>query len=272
MAFSETNPNRRDIFSFAAHAKTRRRLMVKNSYGIILIRLDTRGPETLLVKDRYTYEFSAFVLGHYLPKNKRALFELFRGMSFEERVDVFSLDFSKMWQRVWLTVMYKDLYEAKFSKFHATWIKTDGGTQLRHLIASCDSDWAPRWDFPKGKQNPPKESELDCAVREFEEETGLKKDDYFLIPKFFCQAVCEDKKFVYLTTLYEAIETRPLNPQINTWNIHQVAEVSDIGWFSLEDIRGVDNCGRLEETVTPIFNDLNLFVQGIPRLRQKISN
>jgi len=242
--------------------------MVKNSYGIILIRLGARGPETLLVKGRYSYEFSGFVLGHYSPKNERALLELFRGMSFEERLDVFSLDFSKMWQRVWLTVMHKDLYEAKFSKFHATWIKTDGGTQLRHLIASCGSDWAPRWDFPKGKQNSPKEFKLDCAVREFEEETGLKKDDYFLIPKYFCQAVCEDKRFVYLTTLYVAIETRPLNPQINLWNNHQVAEVSDIGWFSLEKIREVDNCGRLEETVTPIFNDLNLFVQGMPRLRQ----
>jgi len=77
MAFSETNPNRRDIFSFAVHAKTRRRLMVKNSYGIILIRLGARGPETLLVKGRYSYEFSAFVLGHYLPKNKRELLELF---------------------------------------------------------------------------------------------------------------------------------------------------------------------------------------------------
>jgi 8-oxo-dGTP pyrophosphatase MutT (NUDIX family) len=42
---------------------------------------------------------------------------------------------------------------------------------------------ADRWDLPKGRVDPG-ESDLDCALREFEEETGIDRQQIVLDPSF----------------------------------------------------------------------------------------
>lgn len=47
---------------------------------------------------------------------------------------------------------------------------------LQTLIQTSNTSWTEtEWEFPKGRRNTPKEKELDCALREFEEETGICK-------------------------------------------------------------------------------------------------
>lgn len=57
----------------------------------------------------------------------------------------------------------------------------DGGntsvdSKLKTLIQNSKTHWTEtEWEFPKGRRENPKEKELDAALREFEEETGISK-------------------------------------------------------------------------------------------------
>jgi 8-oxo-dGTP pyrophosphatase MutT (NUDIX family) len=52
---------------------------------------------------------------------------------------------------------------------------------LESIINECDQLWSePEWGFPKGKRNY-NESDIDCAVREFYEETGFKSRNMLFI-------------------------------------------------------------------------------------------
>jgi 8-oxo-dGTP pyrophosphatase MutT (NUDIX family) len=52
---------------------------------------------------------------------------------------------------------------------------------LNDLITNSDSIWAEtEWEFPKGRRNY-QEKDLECALREFEEETGYSKKNIVII-------------------------------------------------------------------------------------------
>ncbi len=52
---------------------------------------------------------------------------------------------------------------------------------LESIINECEQMWSePEWGFPKGKRNY-NESDIDCAVREFYEETGFKSRNMIFI-------------------------------------------------------------------------------------------
>jgi 8-oxo-dGTP pyrophosphatase MutT (NUDIX family) len=52
---------------------------------------------------------------------------------------------------------------------------------LQQLIQESKTTWdCPEWGFPKGRRNS-YESELNCALREYEEETGYEKRDIAII-------------------------------------------------------------------------------------------
>ena len=73
------------------------------------------------------------------------------------------------------------------------------------------------WGFPKGKKNR-KEKLLDCAFRELQEETGLKKDQIIVIDPneiVFNEISKKGKSSVhlYLATAKELIKPKVTNPE-----------------------------------------------------------
>ena len=54
---------------------------------------------------------------------------------------------------------------------------------LKSLIEKSITRWSEtEWGFPKGRRNF-QEKDLDCALREFEEETGMNKDNMVIFRK-----------------------------------------------------------------------------------------
>jgi 8-oxo-dGTP pyrophosphatase MutT (NUDIX family) len=52
---------------------------------------------------------------------------------------------------------------------------------LSDLITNSKTNWnETEWEFPKGRRNF-QEKDLDCAIREFEEETGFSQRDIIII-------------------------------------------------------------------------------------------
>jgi len=173
-------------------------MLTKTSIGIILIKqgLLNSPPEVLLVHKRYTYAFNDFINGNYiyLHHNDTKIFlkkknpilsleSLLEQMTTSELLDIMSLNFEQMWYKVCLNFKKDDPhYIKKYNKFYSEFIKFDNGKKLINLIKNTKIRGTLLWEVPKGRKNDNKETDLECAIREVEEETGRTKYYYRIIP------------------------------------------------------------------------------------------
>jgi 8-oxo-dGTP pyrophosphatase MutT (NUDIX family) len=221
----------------------------RRSIGIACCRIQDTKPQILLVRKRYTYAYNIFVNGKYKSNDNHGLIELFSGMTIDEKLDILSLNFIQIWYRMWLNSAQRtEHYFIAKNKFESTFA---GGERLRRLIAK--STHASRvWEIPKGRKSDKLEPDIHCAIREFQEETGISKANYKIVSdvaKSYSYIDCDVR---YVNVYYLALASVNAVPHIDFNANDQVGEVSDIRWMDIEDIRRIDP--RLAKFVRPIFN------------------
>ena len=87
----------------------------------------------------------------------------------------------------------------------------------------------PEWGFPKGRRNF-QEKDLNCALREFEEETGYLKSNVKLVQniipyeEIFTGSNMKSYKHKYFLGF--------IDPSIKTTNTFQETEVSEVKWLN----------------------------------------
>ena len=103
---------------------------------------------------------------------------------------------------------------------------------LKDLIDKSNTKWSEtEWEFPKGRRNL-KEKDLDCALREFQEETGILSSKINIVEnvlpfeEIFIGTNHKSYKHKYFLGCINEIE-EPLNN-------FQLTEVSKIEWKTLE--------------------------------------
>ena len=256
----------------------------KTSVGIILCRKNsvTRRPEVLLVHKRYTYAFAEFVHGRYSRGPTRSIAsaaagasgaslvtELLDAMSREELLDVYSLNFSQMWYRIWLTHENVDLYHKKHARFQSAFMRYDGGAELRALCLGARSRGVLMWEVPKGRRLGPREPDIMCAVRELREETGVHKSEYRLIPGAVRHTNYISAGARYIGIYFIAIclptSARLMAPDyISTLrDLPNLAEISEVRWHDCIQIRQVDTSpSRLMLLLSPVFNLIQNYCAG----------
>ena len=123
-------------------------------------------------------------------------------------------------------------------------------TDIKTLINKSTSSWNnPEWGFPKGRRNL-KERDLDCAVREFEEETDISKDDIYVlkcIDPLNEDFIGSNKKIYrhiyYISKLINNIG----EPSINKEKKIQMIEIGDIQWLTLSEALKKIRCYNKEK-------------------------
>ena len=226
----------------------------KTSYGVSLCRYNANKnnqPEILMIKKRFTYSYFSFIFGYYKKDNDAYLRYLFNNMTSGEKVDILSMKFSNMWYRLWLAEPEKNYnsfvshtdtknikrYLSKKSKFESIFLK-DAGVRLCNLINNSTNSVTP-WEIPKGAPNL-NELDMNCAVREFEEETSIKSDNYNILwgikPII---STHKDDDIIYRSVYYTAYINKNSKwvPNIKFNNINQLSEVDQIQWIALDDIK-----------------------------------
>ena len=99
----------------------------------------------------------------------------------------------------------------------------------------------PEWGIPKGRRNL-KESNLHCAIREFEEETGIKKTQYNLIYQIdpIDELFSGSNNIRYKHIYYVANAKNNINNlEIDKNNFSQVSEISNINWFTFDECMNI---------------------------------
>lgn len=256
-------------------------MLTKTSIGIILVKPGSIKfpPEVLLVHKRHTYVFNDFVNGNYiyLHHNTNSFFlkkkytimsveTLLEQMTTDELLDILSLNFEQMWYRIHLSVDKTDpIYIKKYNKFKSEFLHFDNGAKLISIINSIRGRGTLLWEVPKGRKlYNIKESDLECAMRELEEETGITKSNYEIIPsvKKKVSYISNNVKYIFIYfiafTNAKIIKNRNrLNAKIYESQIigsNDIREVSEIGWFNLQYIKLFDNgSGHLYNIIKPAF-------------------
>lgn len=228
----------------------------KTSYGIALCRYNkdkNNQNEILMVKKRCTYYYCNFVFGYYNKNNNKQLQYLFSNMSFDEKIEILSMKFHNMWYRLTLgdpekihsiknpyerdyTLKNVKYYFRKKSKFENTFLR-DNGKRLNRLINNSSNAVTP-WEIPKGGINEDEKS-LNCAKREFEEETKISSEHYTILWDINPITVShKDGNIVYRSIYYIAYLNKDSKwlPKINFDTYHQVAEVKQVRWIGLNEI------------------------------------
>ena len=253
----------------------------KTSIGIILCRKnETSGrPEVLLVHKRYTYAFAEFVHGRYARGRPgsgaalRCVSALFDNMTTEELLDVWSLNFEQMWFRIWLSHSNRDLYNKKYAKFQSTFMRDDGGDALRRNLKEARGHGTLLWEVPKGRRINAREADVLCAVRELQEETSIKKNEYRILPGVKRRESYVSAGTRYVCAYYIALANPhlanstgrcPGDPGRPTLReIHHMGEVSKIRWHDIERVRMLDDAdNHLEKLVAPAFRLMKQYLRG----------
>jgi 8-oxo-dGTP pyrophosphatase MutT (NUDIX family) len=103
-------------------------------------------------------------------------------MSNSEKQRILNESFDKLWKDMWNDTPnshYKNEENTSFKKFEAlkNGISIDDKlVNIHDIINNSNTNWEEtEWEFPKGRKNF-REKDLECALREFEEETGISSE------------------------------------------------------------------------------------------------
>ena len=149
------------------------------SYGVIAFRASNSGIQYLMLRRKDSFGYIDFIRGKYSPYNISQIQDIVNEMSIEEKQRILVEPFDILWKNMWgdiTTTQYKVEENASMKKMEIirAGVSVNGEfINLEQIINNSNTNWIEtEWEFPKGRRNY-KEKDLDCALREFEEETGI---------------------------------------------------------------------------------------------------
>lgn len=143
----------------------------------------------LLIQRKNSLGYLEFMRGRYDENNNENITYLFEQMTQVEIDDIMKKDFDLLWTELWdennirNKNHHKEYIVSKQKFYELRLNKLDYINQIKPIFNFNE------WGFPKGRREP-YESDLVCAVREFEEETNLKENDYTILEN--CKKIKEN--------------------------------------------------------------------------------
>jgi 8-oxo-dGTP pyrophosphatase MutT (NUDIX family) len=209
--------------------------IITTSYGVIVFYIDDKQQIWyLLCQRRDTIEYADFLRGRYTNSLLEIYFTL---MTTEERDRLKNYDFDELWNDLWIN------HENQFFREVKSRAKLKYQTNLdlmkKYLETTTSFKKEPSWGIPKGKKNF-KETEIQCAFREFIEETKLQIEYNNLLNLAPSTEIFKGSNGkIYRTVYYIARvdEKLPIN-KIKTNGIRKETvsdEVSNLKWCSLNE-------------------------------------
>lgn len=208
------------------------------SYGIIAFNLNEQGNKFLMIRRKDSFGYIDFIRGKYSPYNIYQIQNILNEMSSTEKEKILTQSFNKLWRDMWFDVccnQYKNEEQSsskKMEQIRTGVIVNNELVTLKDLIDKSNTTWKEtEWEFPKGRRNF-KEKDLDCALREFQEETGILLSKINIVEnvlpfeEIFIGTNHKSYKHKYFLACINEIE-EPLNN-------FQLTEVSKIEWKTLE--------------------------------------
>ena len=138
------------------------------SYGLIVFTYNTNNEiEYIVINKKNTVGFCEIVKGTYDKTNiELSLQNVVEILTKQEVEILLTKDYDDIWKYMW----NRNIDTNSKELFHKN------KDIIFKLLKKKKNYWlVPEWEFPKGRKNY-QEKELDCAIREFSEETGINSE------------------------------------------------------------------------------------------------
>ena len=255
----------------------KKRTKIVTSYGVILYKIKDKIPHILMINRKDSLCYIDFLRGKYNPYNVEYIQILVNKFNIIEKQKVLNYSFRKLWADLWLLnedeiKLNNDYYkgENKFNIIKNGFTRNKKTFNLEELIKSSNTSYeSPEWEFPKGRKFK-NETNKKCAIREFEEETGIKKQQYklFYNMKPLSESYIGENKIKYVHIYYIGILINDHIPKINPNNKDQSLEISDIRLLTYEDSLNIIR--NYHKTRENIIHNIFKFIQNIINNNYKI--
>ena len=209
------------------------------SYGIILFRQTLKGLQYLMIRRKDSFGYIGFIRGKYSPYNINHMQNMIDEMSLSEKEKILSEPFDHLWKEMWgdnSKTQYKseEFASSKKSELLKNGITLNGNkVTLKDIIINSPTKWnETEWEFPKGRRDH-KERDLDCASREFEEETGIPMSNITIIENVvpFEETFIGTNHKCYKHKYFLA----KINDNESVLNNFQQTEVSKLEWKTIDE-------------------------------------
>ncbi len=211
------------------------------SYGVIAFRASNFGIQYLMLRRKDSFGYIDFVRGKYSPYNISQIQDIVNEMSIDEKQRILTESFETLWKNMWgeiTTIQYKAEENASMKKMEIirAGVSINGEfVNLEEIVKNSNTKWnETEWEFPKGRRNY-KEKDLECALREFEEETGISSlnlnvvENVLPFEEIFIGSNHKSYKHKYfLAYLNDG------NPEKDDLNGFQITEVSKLEWKTID--------------------------------------
>ena len=209
------------------------------SYGIILFTIKNGEKQYLMIRRKDSFGYIDFIRGKYSPYNIYQIQNIVNEMSTYEKERILKEPFEQLWKTMWgetNNIQYKNeeiISSKKIDIIRNGINDNDKIITLKDIIQESETEWnETEWEFPKGRKNN-KEKDLDCALREFEEETGICKNKIKIVENIL------PFEEIFIGTNYKSYKHKFFLAYIDNisenLDNYQATEVSKIEWKTIEE-------------------------------------
>jgi 8-oxo-dGTP pyrophosphatase MutT (NUDIX family) len=204
--------------------------------------------EYLFIRRKNSLNYVEFMRGKYDLENINYLENILNLISTEEKELLLKNDFEILWNTLWEfnkkknnnNIEYKNS-ETKFNLLKKGFITKKNEiniyTDLESILKNSIFNYKyPEWGFPKGRRNL-KEKNIDCAKREFNEETSLCDEDYHILNMSPLEEIylsTNNSKYKHIYYISQS-NNKDKNILLDNENINQKIEIGDIKWVNFND-------------------------------------
>ena len=209
------------------------------SCGIILLRgvfeplklpCDPKELSVLMVRRKVSMCFMEFVRGKYEISDKEYIHRLVENMTSQEQLSIVTNNFETLWSKLWGNS--RDKTSAEFEIAETKFNNVDKSTILCDTGSFSEAEWG----FPKGRRSRG-ETDLQCAVREFNEETNISEDSYKVIPELIFTEVFTALNNIKYKHIYfvACLKSSKLIDTSKKMTPMQSREISAVSWKTLKE-------------------------------------
>ena len=220
--------------------------------------------EYLLIRRKNSLNYVEFLRGKYDIYNLDYLIKSFNLITTNEKNLIKNNDFKYLWNELWgnSTNIDNNEYKESMEKFNLL----KNGFVLKkneiNIYISLDKImnnttycyYEPEWGFPKGRRNN-KEKNIECAKREFEEETNIRDNEINVINMSPLEETYIASNGLKYKHIYYVSQLKDYNKNIIFTNN---LEIGDIKWYNFNDGLNIIREYNIEKKNTLLILHYNL--------------
>jgi 8-oxo-dGTP pyrophosphatase MutT (NUDIX family) len=212
------------------------------SFGLICYKNINDEIMYLMIQRKDSLSFMEFIRGKYDTQDFIYIKKLINGMTLNERNMLLKKPFEDIWNYVWCQTSLSIKHTKEFIESKQKFDNLIINNILQNIIKNLEiikNETEQEWGFPKGRRKL-REDDIDCAIREFCEETRLKPDDIKIYKEIlpFEEIFFGTNNVLYKHSYYitKFIKENEDDLYVDPKCLEQVREVRALKWFKYDEV------------------------------------